>query len=295
MEVWVVLSMGAAFLQNLRSALQKSLTGRVAVLGATSARFLFALPWALLAAFLLTRAGGMPGLTPAFVLWALAGAGAHVAAQMLLLRLFTFRNFAVGNAFARTETILAAVVGAVLLGDWLGFWPALGILVSVAGVILLSLNGGFRRAGFDKAAALTGIACGLGFALSGVCYRAASLSLQGDAGYLPRAAVTVAFVILAQTLAMSVWMRLRAPGAITAVLRAWRVAGLVGLVGMLASLGWFSAFTLTSAAEVKAVGQIELLFSMATARLAFGERPSAREIIGIALVGGGIVMLVLSG
>ena len=64
---------------------------------------------------------------------------------------------------------------------------------------------------------------------------------------------------------------------------------------MLASLGWFSAFTLTSAAEVKAVGQIELLFSMATARLAFGERPSAREIVGIALVGGGIVMLVLSG
>lgn len=294
METWVVLALAAAFLQNLRSALQKALTGRLAVLGATYARFLFGLPWALLAAFLLTRTSGMPGITAGFVLWALAGASAQIAAQMLLLRLFTFRNFAVGNAFARTETILAAIVGAVLLGDWLGFWPALGILVSVAGVILLSLNGGVRRAGFDRAAAATGIACGLGFAFSSVCYRAASLGLEGEAGYLTRAAVTLAFVILAQTLAMSLWMRLRAPGSVTAVLRAWRVAGLAGLVGMLASLGWFAAFTLTSAAEVKAVGQVELLFSMATARLAFGERPSAREIIGIVLVAGGIVMLVLA-
>lgn len=295
MEAWVALSIGAAFLQNLRSALQKSLTARVAVLGATYARFLFAAPWALLAALLLTRTGGVPGLTPAFAGWALLGAGAQIAAQMALLRLFTLRNFAVGNAFARTETILAALVGAVLLGDWLGLWPAVGILVSVAGVIVLSLNGGLRRAGFDRAAALTGLACGLGFALSSVSYRAASLGLQGDAGYLTRAAVTLAFVILAQTLAMTLWMRLRAPGAITAVLRAWRVAALVGLVGMLASLGWFAAFTLTSAAEVKAVGQVELLFSMLTARLAFGERPTVRELLGILLVGGGIVLLVLSG
>jgi drug/metabolite transporter (DMT)-like permease len=94
---------------------------------------------------------------------------------------------------------------------------------------------------------------------------------------------------------MTLWMRLRRPGAVTGVLRAWRVAAVVGLVGMLASFGWFAAFTLASAAEVKAVGQIELLFSMATARFAFGERPTRREILGILLVGGGIVLLVLSG
>ena len=297
MEIWVVLALAAAFLQNLRSALQKSLTGQVAVIGATYARFLFAAPWAMLVAVQLTSTspGGRPGVTPAFFIWALIGASAQIAAQMLLLRLFTFRNFAVGNALARTETILAAVVGAVLLGDWLGPWPMLGILVSVAGVIVLSLRDRIAGRGFDGAAALTGIACGLGFAFSSVSYRAASIGLEGDAGFLTRAAVTLAFVTLAQTLAMSLWMRLRSPGAITAVLRAWRVAASVGLVGMLASLGWFAAFTLTSAAEVKAVGQVELLFSIITARLAFGERPSSREILGIILVAGGIVMLVLTG
>ena len=85
---------------------------------------------------------------------------------------------------------------------------------------------------------------------------------------------------LVQTLAMTLWMLARAPGAIGAVLRAWRVTALVGLVGMLASFCWFAAFTLAPAAEVKAVGQVELLFSLATARLAFGERPSRREILG---------------
>ncbi len=296
METWVALAIGAAFMQNVRSALQKALTGRLEVIGATYARFLFAAPWAVMLAIVLVRLtpGGMPGMNGAFVLWALCGAATQIAAQMLLLRLFSFRNFAVGNAFARTETIQAAILGAVLLGDWLGLWPMLGILVSVAGVILLSARGALAGGGFDRAAAVTGIACGLGFALSSVCYRAASLGLEGDADFLTRAAVTLAFVTVSQTLAMTLWMRLRTPGAIMTVVRAWRVAALVGLVGMLASLGWFAAFTLTSAAEVKAVGQIELLFSMLTARFAFGERPSGREMLGILMVAGGIVMLVLS-
>ena len=62
---------------------------------------------------------------------------------------------------------------------------------------------------------------------------------------------------------------------------------------MLASLGWFAAFTLVSAAQVKAVGQIELLFSWLTARFAFGERPSARETVAMALVASGIVLVIL--
>jgi uncharacterized membrane protein len=64
---------------------------------------------------------------------------------------------------------------------------------------------------------------------------------------------------------------------------------------MLASLGWFTAFTLATVAQVKAVGQIELVFNWLTARFAFGERPSARETLAIALVAGGIGLLILGG
>jgi uncharacterized membrane protein len=64
---------------------------------------------------------------------------------------------------------------------------------------------------------------------------------------------------------------------------------------MLASLGWFVALTVATAAQVKAVGQVELLFSWLTARYAFGELPALRETLGIALVAGGIVAVVLAG
>jgi drug/metabolite transporter (DMT)-like permease len=295
MELWVVLSVAAAFFQNVRSALQKTLTGRVDVLGATYARFLFAVPWAFLAAFLLARAdpAGWPGMTPAFAGWALLGAAGQITAQMLLLYLFTLRNFAVGNTFARTETVIAAILGALLLGDWLGLLPSLAILVSLAGVLMLSAQNGWRG-GFLNRAAGIGIATGTAFALAAVAYRAAGMSLEGGGGIATRGAFTLLFVTASQTVFMTLWMRARAPGAISGVLAAWRRAAPVGLVGALASLGWFIAFTLASAAQVKAVGQIELLFSWLTARFAFGERPSARETTGIVLVAGGIVLLVLA-
>jgi drug/metabolite transporter (DMT)-like permease len=47
-------------------------------------------------------------------------------------------------------------------------------------------------------------------------------------------------------------------------------------------------------AQVKAVGQVELVFSWLTARFAFGERPSPRETLAIALVSGGILLLILA-
>jgi drug/metabolite transporter (DMT)-like permease len=159
--------------------------------------------------------------------------------------------------------------------------------------VLLSARPG-QGGRLDRAAGI-GLASGGAFALSAVAYRGAALGLPDDGGLLARPAYTLACVTLVQSLAMTVYLRARAPGTVAAVVRAWRIAAPVGLAGMLASLGWFVAFTLVPAAQVKAVGQVELLFSWLTARYAFGERPTARETLGIALVAGGIVAVVLGG
>ena len=291
METWVALSVVAAFLQNLRSALQKALTARVGVRGATYARFVFAAPWALLLVAALFGPMGFaaPIPTAAFAVWAVVGGMAQIGATLLLLHLFSLRNFAVGNTFAKTETVQAAVLGLVLLGDRVAFWPFMGICVSLSGVVLLSATRGLAGGIWNRGAGL-GLACGAAFALSAVSYRAAGLALDGPDGFAPRAALTLACVTLLQTVVMTVWL---GRGALP-VLAAWRLAAPVGLAGMLASLGWFAAFGLATAAEVKAVGQIELVFSWLTARLAFGERPSLRETAGIALVSCGIAVLVLT-
>ena len=293
MELWVFLTVAAAFFQNLRSALQKSLAARHGTVGVTFARFVYAAPLAIVAVAALGVGRPLPGVTHAFVMAATVGGAAQIAATLLLVRLFSLRNFAVGNTFARTETVQAAILGALLLGDTLGAGPVAAILVSLAGILILSGQTGLAGGLFNRAAAL-GLAAGLGFAISGTAYRAAALALDGAAGPFLRAAFTLAAVTALQTLAMGIWMAIRRPDTLAGILADWRRASLVGLAGFLASFGWFTAFALQPAALVKAVGQVELVFSYLTARTVFAERPSARELLGIALVAAGIVLLVLS-
>jgi drug/metabolite transporter (DMT)-like permease len=294
MPLWVAISIASAFMQNLRTALQKSLTPRVGVIGATYARFLFAAPWAVLLVAVLAAREGMPQPTLAFAVWGLIGAVAQIGATLLLLHLFSLRNYAVGNTFAKTETVQSAVFGLVLLGDRIGALAVAGILVSLVGLVMLSATRGFTGGVLNRAAAL-GLACGAAFAMAGIGYRGASLALADTGGLLMRPAFTLAYVTLVQSALLIGWLRVRAGGGLAAVAREWRLESVVGAAGMLASLGWFTAFTLATVAQVKAVGQIELVFNWLTARFAFGEHPSPRETAAIVLVAAGIGLLILGG
>ncbi|WP_424926481.1 EamA family transporter [Amaricoccus tamworthensis] len=295
METWALLAVGAAFMQNVRSALQKTLTGRVSVLGAAYARFIFAAPWAVLLfiGFSLVRGLGVPDMSASFFLWMPLGGLCQISATLLLLHLFTLRNFAAGNTFMKTETVQAVLIGLVLLGDRVSPAAMTGIVVSLVGVLLLSRTSGLAGGIWSRATGV-GLACGAIFALSGVAYRAAGLALEGDGGSFHHAAFTLACVTVLQTVVMTLYMRRRSPGEVGNVLGQWRIALPVGVSGMLASFCWFSAFALISAAHVKAVGQIELLFSYLTSRIVFGEKPGLVETIGMILVAVGIVVLVLN-
>jgi hypothetical protein len=92
---------------------------------------------------------------------------------------------------------------------------------------------------------------------------------------------------------MAAWLGWREPGQLGKIFAAWRTTALVGLAGVLGSLGWFMAFTLQHAAYVKALGQVELIFTFLTSWLVFRETTSRRELSGIALVIASIIVLVL--
>ncbi|MEO0389247.1 MAG: EamA family transporter, partial [Pseudomonadota bacterium] len=102
-------------------------------------------------------------------------------------------------------------------------------------------------------------------------------------------------VTLIQSAAMALWLAWREPGEAGRVVAGWRQAGLVGLFSFLGSLGWFSAFALVNAAYVKALGQIEIVFTTLTSVFVLGERIDVREAFGIALIIAGAVLLVLTG
>lgn len=300
MELWIPITLAAAFLQNLRSALQKHLKGRLSTLGATFSRFAYAAPLAILYAVALSTIGGFetPRPNAAFFGYMITGGVGQIVATALLVHLFSFRNFAVGTTLSKTETIQTALFGFLILGDHLTLSAALAILISLAGVFAISVARAARGLGglvnsLTERTALIGIASGACFGISAVSYRAASLSLGGD-GFLMQAAFTLAAVTTFQTVLMALYMRFREPGQITAVLRSWRVSSLVGLAGMLASAGWFTAMTIQNAAYVRALGQVELIFTFVFSYFVFGERSNRLELLGIALVTLGILVLLIA-
>ncbi|KQI72118.1 hypothetical protein AN191_08205 [Loktanella sp. 5RATIMAR09] len=298
MELWIPITIGAATAQTLRFMLQKRLKGMaLSTAGATFARFIYSAPLVAVIAFVYATASGQgtPQIPPAFWPYALAGGTSQILATMCVVALFSHRNFAVGITFKKTEVLLSALFGFLILGDTFTPLTITAMLIGLGGVLLLSDPPGgagpWRKRIFNRATAL-GLGAGVLFGISGNGYRGASLSLAGgDVFY--RAIVTLALVTAFQTFAMALWLAWRERGEIGRVLAAWRVAGLVGLTSMIGSICWFTAFTLQNAAYVNAVGQIELLFSLMIGAFVFGERVSLREWQGLALLTLSIIMLVL--
>lgn len=293
---WVLLSIAAAAFQTLRFALQRRLlSGALTALGATAARFVYAAPFAVaLALGLVARAGGMPALGAEFWPAVAIGALAQVAATWAVVALFDLRAFAVGITFKKTEVVLTALVGMVVLGDRVSPGAMAAILGGLLGVLVLSDLGQMAGRGwarvFNRGAAL-GLASGAFFAVSAVAYRAATLAVEAPDPLL-RAGLTLAAVLVVQVLTMALVMGWRAPAELRRVFSAWRAGLWIGLASLMGSLGWFTAFTLQNAAYVFAVGQVEVIFSIGVSVLAFGERLRGRELVGIALITASVVALV---
>jgi drug/metabolite transporter (DMT)-like permease len=110
-----------------------------------------------------------------------------------------------------------------------------------------------------------------------------------------QAAVTLLFTIFLQTVLMLVWMMVREPAELGRIARAWKPSLFVGVVGATASFGWFMAMTLQQAAVVKALAQIELIFTFASSVFFFKEHINRTEIAGCALIVTGILLLLLLG
>ncbi|MDK1384180.1 DMT family transporter [Sinorhizobium sp. 8-89] len=303
METWVLITITAAFLQNVRSAMQKHLKGVMGTTGATFVRFGFGLPFALFYLVVLWRFAGHPLPVPnaTFFQWAVVGGLAQIAATFLLVHLFSFRNFAVGTAYSRTEPAQAALFGLIFLGEKASQGALVAIGISVVGVMLISVARTTLSARslltsvFSRTAAI-GLMSGTFFGLSAVSYRSASLALAPSLpapDYMMQASFTLGFVILLQTVVMLVWIVVREPEELQRIGAAWRPAFVVGFVGASASFGWFMAMTLQQAAIVKVVAQVEMLFTFASSFFVFREWINRLELLGCLLIVLGVVMLIV--
>ena len=296
--LWIPVTIGAAFFQSVRTALQKYLKAHhLSTNGSAFTRFFYGFPFALLYVFALHHGAGLDWPVPhaEFFLWIVVGGVTQIIATSLLIYVFEFRNFPVGIAYSKTEVVQAAVFGLVFLGDRVTPWGIGAILVSTVGVMLISLVKSDKpmRAfltGWVEKPALIGMASGAFFAVAAIGFRGASLSLNhGD--FAMSAGYSLAWATAIQTVMLGVYLFWREPEQIGRVLSSWRVASLVGVSSAAGSICWFTAMTIQVVAYVRTLGLIELIFTFLISTLAFRERPSSTEVAGILLVVVGIAMV----
>ena len=295
LELWVPITIAAALLQNLRTALQQQLTSVLDATEASYVRFCYAVPFAWMYLAVLIWVGFRPPeLSWDFAGHVLIGAVCQILGTVALIRSFQTRNFAVGTAYSKTETVQAALFAAVIMGESMNPVALTGILVSLLGVVLLSTPEGWRALlHLGPGPALWyGVGAGAGFGISAVLYRGAALSLPtGD--FLVRASITLVAATTIQTVGMGVYLFLRNRNSLRLVGQVWKRGVWVGLAGMLASAGWFTAMTLERAAYVRALGQVELLFAFFVTLVIFREKVRMSELLGAAAVVFGLVLLLI--
>jgi drug/metabolite transporter (DMT)-like permease len=282
----------AAAAQTVRNATQRELTAKLGTVGATHVRFLFGFPFALLflAGVMLALGQGLPRPPAVYWPWVIVGALTQIAATALMLAAMNDRSFVVVYAYIKTEPVQAALFGLVFLGDVVTPWTAAAILIATTGVVAMALKPGTSS---DLNATLLGLAAGAMFAASAVGYRGAILSLALPS-YVMAATFTLALGLVLQSALLSLYLWLRSPAVLSAIVRAWRPSLFAGFMGALASQFWFLAFALASAASVRTLALVEVLFAQAISRFVFKQVTTPREALGIALIVIGVVLLLLA-
>ena len=211
-----------------------------------------------------------------------------------MIHLFSLRNFAGGNAYARTEPVQTALFAFAFFGVQFSLSAMLAIFMAVVGLACIS----FARTGITRQqlissnagkTALIGLGSGTLFALAAIGFQTAARSV-GSEDFIVQAATTLLVGIVFQTILMLFFINRK---EIIHVIAAWKASLMVGFVGATATLCWFAAFTLQEAALVKVVAQVEMLFAFGSSVFVFNVSIYGPELVGCLLIVGSILCLIL--
>lgn len=281
---WAVFTILAAAAQTARNAMQRGLTARVGVAGASWARFIFALPFALISvSVVMTLERGTPTFDSGYSAWLLPGSLAQMLATGTMLLAMRDRSFVTVIAYTKTEPIQVAVFALVLLGEHLTPIKTAAVLLGTVAVMLFSWPRQRGDVARDLRSAGWGLLAGAGFALAAVGYRGAITHMQG-VGFVSAATLTLALTLCIQTALSLLWLLIANRDALRKLFTAWRQSVPAGFAGALASQFWFLAFALQAAPAVRTLGLIEVLFAQLASWRLMREKMARREWIALAML-----------
>ena len=291
--LWAVFTVLAAAGQTARNAMQRELTASLGTVGATHVRFLFGFPFALifLAGVMIFSGSALPRPSLSFIPWLLAGALFQIGATATMLAAMGQRSFVVVVAYIKTEPIQVAIFGAIFLAEIVSASMMAAIIIATAGVVVMSYKPGGMTGGIRPT--IIGLVSGGMFALSAIGYRGAILDLDHP-NFVMRATFMLACGLVLQATLLTVYLALRDRAVLKAIVAQWRPSLFAGFMGATASQFWFLAFALATAASVRTLALVEVLFAQAISVFIFGQKTSAREGVGIAMIVLGVVLLIWS-
>jgi drug/metabolite transporter (DMT)-like permease len=290
--LWAVFTVVASLGQVFRNVMQKELIATLGAVGATHVRFLFGLPFGVLFLLIVLLVSGLPlpRLDPRMLAWTLAAALTQVGATALLLAAMAERSFVVTTAYVKTEPIQVALFGLVFLGDRVTFGLASAIFIATAGVLIVSWPRSNAAVAFSWRPAWLGVGSGALFAIAAIGFRGGIRALDTPS-FVVAASFTLVLGLSIQTVVLTGYLLIADRAALMAIFRAWRPSLFAGFMGAFASQMWYLAFAIESAAKVRTLGLIEILFAQALSRNIFKQSLASREAIGIVLIAVGVVVL----
>jgi drug/metabolite transporter (DMT)-like permease len=289
--LWIVFTVLAAAGQTVRNAMQRELTTSLGTVGATHVRFLFGFPFALLflAGVMALTGAVWPRPDLGYIPWLLAGSLFQIGATATMLAAMGQRSFVVTIAYIKTEPIQVAVFGLLFLGDALNVGLMVAIVIATAGVVLMSFKPGGTSGGIKPT--LIGLLSGGMFALSAIGYRGAILNLAHP-NFVVAATYTLALGLVLQAALLTLYLALWDRTVLVAIMGQWRRSLFAGFMGSTASEFWFLAFAIATAASVRTLALVEVLFAQAISAFIFKQPTSGREGVGIVMIVVGVVLLI---
>ena len=291
--LWMIATLIASAAQTARNAMQQSLTATIGTIGATQVRFLYGFPFALMFLFGTSWVTGVavPPINKMTFAFGVSGAIMQIIGTILMLAM-RLRSFAVATAYLKTEPVLVAIAGALVLEEHLDLYAWLAIVVATIGVVVLTWKPQEGDLGSAWKPALFGIGAGGCFALAAVLFRGGILWLEPAPFYL-MASTMLAWSLGIQSFLLMVGMLVFDRPALVNSMKAWRQSLFAGFMGAFASQFWFIGFSLTSAANVRTLALVEVVMAQGVSRGLFKQKTSLRELSGMALVVGGVATLLL--
>lgn len=288
--MWIAFTLMAAFMQAWRNALQKKVRETNTTSAATLSRFLYASPLALLYLIILyhTQVLVVPDFSGHFIRLIAQISVAQIMATVFMVMLFHKHNYVIGAGLAKSEAMLAALLGFVFFAVKLTWLAWFGVVLGTLAVWVMSSVNSVKTVSFGTL--LLGLSSGLCFALTSLWIRQASLALP--LAPLASAAWVLLWVLVSQSILLGLYMLYREPKALRQLFVQPKLPFLVSLCSMLGSLGWFSAMSLEVVPKVKTLGLFEVAVSIGISYFWLKEQIKRRDYLAFGLISVAAVLIV---